>query len=144
MTVSARTRSGIAHREAQASRAAPVVADHHQALQIKLADETRQIRDVSIEAVRLLAGRFLGQAEPDHVGDDDTIACIHQRRNHIPVEESPGRITVQQQDRIAGALIDIMHPPAIDPRVAGRERPLLMKPFEALQHTHVHVVPLKP
>ena len=51
---------------------------------------------------------------------------------------------MQQQDGVAGALIDIMHSPAIDLRVAGREGPSVAKPFDALQHVCVHVVPLKP
>ena len=123
MTVSARTRSGIAHREAQAGRPTPVVADHRQALQIQLADQARQVRDMPVEAVRLLAGRLLGQAEADHVGDDDAVSRIHQRRDDVAIEEAPGRIAVQQQDGIAGALIDVMHPPAIDPRVTGGEGP---------------------
>ena len=33
-----------------------------------------------IETMRLLTGRFLGQAEADHVGDDDAVSRIDQRR----------------------------------------------------------------
>ena len=97
-----------------------------------------------IEAVRLLAGRLLGQAEADHVGDDDAVSRVHQRRDDVAVEETPGRIAVQQQDGIAGALIDVMHPPAIDPRVAGGEGPFVPKPFDAFQSACDHVLPLMP
>jgi hypothetical protein len=52
------------------------MADHHQALQIQMADQARQIRDMPIKALCLLTGRFLGPAEPDHVGDDDTMPAF--------------------------------------------------------------------
>ena len=64
----------VAHRKAQAGWAAPVVADHRQAAQIELADKASEVGDMPIETVRLLAGRFLGQAEADHVGDDDAVS----------------------------------------------------------------------
>jgi hypothetical protein len=97
---------------------------------------------MSIEAVRQLAGRFLREAELNHVGEDDTVPGVYQRRNDVAVEESPSRIAVQELDRITGILIDVMHPPAIDPRVAGGEGPPITKPFDAFQHVRVHVPPL--
>ena len=48
----------------------------------------------------------------------------------------------QQQDGIAGALIDVMHLPAIDPRVAGGEGPFVPKPFDVFQSARGHVLPL--
>ena len=68
-------------------------------MQIELADKARQVRDMPIEAVRLLAGRLLGQAEADHVGDNDAVSGLHQRRDDVAIEKTPGRIAVQQQDR---------------------------------------------
>jgi hypothetical protein len=114
----------VAHREAQAGWAAPVVAHHCQTAQIELVDEAGEIGDMPVETMRLLAGRLLGQAETDHVGDDDAMSRIDQRRDDAAVEKAPGRITVQEQDGIAAALIDIVHSPAVDPGVACGEGPL--------------------
>jgi hypothetical protein len=94
--------------------------------------------------VRLLAGRLLGQAEADHVGDDDPVSGVHQRRDDVAVKETPGRIAVQQQDGIAGPFIDVVHPRAIDPRVAGGEGPFVPKSFDVFQNAFGHVLLLMP
>ena len=134
----------VAHRKAQAGWSAPVVAHHCQTTQIELADKAGEVGDMPIETMRLLTGRFLGQAKADHVGDDDAVSRIDQRRDHAAVEEAPGRIAMQQQDGVADALIDIVHSPAIDPGVARHEGPLHAKPVEAFKRVCNHSRRLTP
>ena len=132
----------VAHREAEAGRAAPVVAHDREAAQIKLTDKAGEIGDVPVEAVRMLARWLLGQAEADHIGDDDAVSRLDQGRNNPAVEEAPGRVAVQQQNGIARALIDIVHSPAVDPGVARRVGPLHAKPVEALKRISNHITRL--
>ena len=134
----------VAHREAQAGWSAPVVAHHCQTAQIELADKASEVGNMPIETMRLLTGRFLGQAEADHVGDDDAVSRIDQRRDHATIEEAPGWIAVQQHDGIAGTLIDIVHPPAVDPGVARCEGPLHAKSVEASTRVRNHSRSLTP
>jgi hypothetical protein len=49
--------AGIREREAQPCRPAPIVTDESYPAQVELAQQRRQIRDVPVEAVRLLNGR---------------------------------------------------------------------------------------
>ena len=125
MMTSARMRSGLDKRIAQAGRTAPVVTDERDALEVELPQQRDQIRRVAVEAVRVFARGLLGQAEADHVGDHDAVAGLHQRRNEIAVQEAPGRIAVQQDDRVARAFVDVVHAPAVDPREPRCIRPLL-------------------
>src|SRR6185437_16588655 len=72
-------------------------------------------------AVNLLSRGLLREAEADHVGHDDPVPGREQRRDHLAPEEAPGGIAVQQHHRIAAAVradIDIVHPPAVHPRLA--------------------------
>jgi hypothetical protein len=86
-----------------------------------------------IETMRLLPGRLLGQAEADHIGDDDAVTCVDQRPDNVTVEEAPSWVAVQQQDGVADALIDVMHSPAVDPGVARGEGPLRAKAPRCVQ-----------
>ena len=94
MTVSARTRAGWLIAKPRPVGPPQSGQTTVRALQIQLADKACQVRDMPVEAVRLLVGRLLGQAEADHVGDDDAVSRVHQRRDDVAVEESPGRIAV--------------------------------------------------
>jgi hypothetical protein len=60
-------------------------------------------------------------------GHDDAPAGGGQRRDEVAVEEPPGRVAVEQDDRTAGALVDVVHAPAVDPREARSVRPLRLQ-----------------
>ncbi len=127
----------IRQREAKPGRAAPIMADQRDAVQIQRTQQSGEVGDMAIEAVRLFAHRLFRQPEADHVGDDDATASRGQRRDEVPIQEAPGRIAVQQHDRIAGALIDIVHPPAIHPCEMRPERPLPDDGFGQVESSHV-------
>jgi hypothetical protein len=90
------------------------VADHGRVPDVELPQQACQICDVAVETVRLLADGFLGQAKPDHVWNNDPPARSRQRLYEFPIQESPGGIAMQENDGIAGTLIDVVHTPAID------------------------------
>jgi hypothetical protein len=81
---------------------------------------------VAIETVRLFANGFLGQTKPDHVGDDHPPAGSRQRLYEVPIQESPGGIAVQENNGVAGSLIEVMHTPAIDTLESRFVWPFLM------------------
>jgi hypothetical protein len=80
---------------------------------------------VAVETVRLFADGFLGLTKADHVREDDAPACSRQRLYEFPIRESPSGITVQENDGIAGSLIDVMHAPAVDALESRFVRPFL-------------------
>jgi len=69
--------------------------------------------------------RLFGEAKSDHVGHDHAIAGLHERWDDFTLQKPPGRIAVQQNDRIAAAFVDVVHAPAVDARGVWRIRPLL-------------------
>src|ERR1700756_4613360 len=113
------------------------MTDHGGVAHIALSQEAGQIGDVSIERVGLLADRLLGQPETDHVRNDHAPACRGQRLDEFPVQKAPGGVAVQENDRIAGALVDVMHAPAVDLLEFRIVRPLLMRePLRSFRRLH--------
>ena len=78
---------------------------------------------VTFEAMGLLVRRFFGQAEADLVRHDHPVVGGDQCRYHIALKIAPGGIAVEEDDRIALALIHIVYAPAIYGRVAWAVRP---------------------
>src|SRR5262249_36791042 len=118
---------GLGERKAETGRAAPIVTDHGGVAQVKLPQQARQVRDVAIEGVGLLADGLLGQPEADHVRNDYAPAGRSQRLDGSTVQKAPGRIAVQENDRVAFALIDVVHAPTVDALEFRLVWPLLMR-----------------
>jgi len=107
--------------KAETGRPAPVVAHEGDAGEIEAAQQRGESGDVAVETVGILARWLLRQPEADHVRDDDAMPRPGEWADEIAIEEAPGRIAVQQHDRIARAFIDVMHAPTVD---AGEARPI--------------------
>jgi len=138
MTTSARTLSGLLMANDSPVGPPQSWQTTRDARQPKLAHEAHQIGGVSIERVRVLTCRLLRKAEANHIRHDDSPAGLDQRSDHIAVEEAPGRIAMKEQNRIAITLIDIVHPPTVDPRISGGERPFLTDTRRQLENILGH------
>ena len=57
-------------------------------------------------------GRLVRAAEAEVVGRDRA-RRPGERRDQLAVEERPGRLAVQQQHRVARALVEVVHPQAV-------------------------------
>jgi hypothetical protein len=104
------------------------VADEHDIAQIQRIEQCDEVRDVVVEGVHAVRVRLLRQTEADLVRHDHTVARGQQWTDHVPPQEPPRGVAVQQQDRrrIAGAFVDVGHPPAVhgqEPRAVGVARP---------------------
>jgi hypothetical protein len=55
--------------------------------------------------------RFIGLTETNEVRRNDSVACVTQVRDHVPIQVRPARFSVQQQDcaAIARAFINVVH-----------------------------------
>jgi hypothetical protein len=102
------------------------VADESDAGDIEAAQQRGEIGDMAVEAVRVFPRRFLREPEADHVGDDHAVPRPGERGDEIAIKKAPGRIAVQQHDRIAAALVHVVHAPAVH---AGKAR--LIRPLRA-------------
>ena len=100
----------------QAGRAAPVVADEENAVEVELVNQCHEIGRVVVQAVRTRAVRMLRQAKTNLVRHDYPITCPEQRRNGVAPQVTPGGIAVQQQHgrSVSRSLVDVVHPPAVD------------------------------
>ncbi len=61
-------------------------------------------------------------AEADEVGADDAVAAGDEVGEHVAVEVAPVGLTVEAEDRRAGALVEVMHAQPIDLEVVRLER----------------------
>src|SRR3954454_11238133 len=95
-------------REPEADRAAPVLHDERDALQVELAHETRHRLDVAVVGVPLRLRRLVGAPEPEVVRRDAPRDPL-ERRDHRPVEKRPRRLAVQEQHRVTVSLVDVVH-----------------------------------
>src|SRR5277367_4050876 len=82
---------------------------------------------MAIESVRLFAHRLLREPEPDHVRNDDAPACPRQRPHEVAVQKPPCRVAVQENHRVAGALVNVVHAPAVDALKSRLEWPFLVR-----------------
>jgi hypothetical protein len=64
---------------------------------------------MAVEGVPADLGRLVRAPEADVVGRDDPRGPRKQR-DHLPVEERPGRLAVEAENRLAGPLFDVVHP----------------------------------
>src|SRR5262249_40883814 len=58
-----------------------------------------------------------------------------KRRNKAPIEIAPGRFAVQTHDRVAVALVDIVHPKAVSVKIAWCKGPGLTECFVRRNHS---------
>ena len=86
-------------------RRAPVVADHVRRLDAELVQQRADVADDVPQPVGADLGRVLRAPETAHVRRDDPVTAGRQDRDLMPPQ--PGRIrpAVQQQDRVAVAVI---------------------------------------
>ncbi len=111
----------VLDREAKADRAAPVLHDERDRAKIELRHESRDRLDMTVVGVEARFGRLVGAAEAEVVGRD-TAGRADELRDDLPVEECPRRFSMEEQDGVAGALVDVVHPQAVllqVPRLVG-------------------------
>ena len=75
---------------------------------------------VEVVGVVLEACGLVGAAEAEVVGRDDA-GDRGEGRDHLPVEERPARLAVEQEDRVALAFLDVVHAETVLLQVARRE-----------------------
>ena len=78
---------------------------------------------MTVEAMGLHVRRFFGQAKADLVRHNHPMVGGDQSRYNIALKIAPGGIAVEEDDRIALALIHIVYAPAVYGRVAWAVRP---------------------
>ena len=85
-----------------------------------------------MEVVRVVLDprRLVRASEPEVVGCDDA-RDRRERPDHLPVEERPGRLAVEEEHRIAAALLHVVHAQAVLLEIRRLER-VPGKPGEAL------------
>ena len=71
------------------------MTDHSNALQVEAAEQRDQVRDVTVQAVSLLATRLLGQTETNHVRHNHAMAGCGQRPDKFTIQVAPSGIPVQ-------------------------------------------------
>ena len=112
----------VRHREAQPDRPAPVVDDDRQLSEVEA--EGKPLDRASVHVVRVggLVDRLVRAAEPEEIRHDDPPGG-REDRDQAPVEKAPRRLAVEQQDRVPGALLDVVHPQPVLLGVARGVRP---------------------
>ena len=121
---------GMRHGEAEPDRASPVVDDQGEPREVELEREALDRAVVRVVRVVGLRQGLVRAAEAEEVGDDHP-PDAREHRDRLPVEEPPGRLTVQEEHRVARALLDVVHPEAVLRHVARRVGPAA-KVVEAL------------
>ena len=113
----------MSRRDAQADRSAPVVEDERQVPEVERLDQRGDVGDVPLDRVVLGPVRLLGEPEAQQVGRDHA-GRSGEAPHEVPVQERPGGLPVQAQDRLAAALFDVVHAAARDGDKAALERVL--------------------
>jgi hypothetical protein len=75
----------------------------------------------------------LAFSEAHVIGNDDPVRR-RKRRDKMSVKIAPGGFTMQTNDRIAVALVDIMHTKAVAVEIARRKGPCSIKGLERRNH----------
>nr|CAA9280210.1 hypothetical protein AVDCRST_MAG63-3493 [uncultured Armatimonadetes bacterium] len=97
--------------------------DHQRdVLQVQTFDERLQVRGVGLGQVGPVL-RLVGQAEADMIGGDAAVAD-RQVLDQAAVQEGPRGRPVDEQDGLARALVDVVHPAHVQRQVARLERVL--------------------
>ena len=99
--------SAAGQRERQADRPAEVVNDERERLEPEAVYERAQVLCVVFGSIAEIDGP-LGQPEAQVIGRDAAIVP-RQLADQMPVLEGPGGRAVHEQDRLARALVDVVH-----------------------------------
>ena len=100
----------------QADGPAPVLDDEGHTLEPEGLGELRRPIHVGLDRMGRRRHRLVRTAETDQVGDDGPQPTLDQTGHDIPVEVGPRRLTVQQQNGLAGtagSLVDVVHAQAV-------------------------------
>ncbi len=112
---------GLGDAQTETDRAAPVLHDDGQVLEIELTHEPLDRFVVPVVRVPVAVGRLVGASEAEVVRRDASRDTC-ERRDHLSIQERPGRLAVQEQDRITAALVDVVHAQSVLVDVVRRER----------------------
>jgi hypothetical protein len=99
----------------------PVLDDQRQSAQVELLDEPEDRPVMAVEREPAHVGRLVGAAEAEVVGRHHPRGA-GKPRDHLPVQERPGRLAVQAEDGIARTLVEVVHAKTVLVEVARRER----------------------
>ena len=110
--------------QAQPDQAAPVLANEGDAAQVEAFEEKgAHPVDVALVRVVLAAHRLVRAPEAHQVGRHPAVPGLHEERDHLAVEEAPGGLAVQHQNRggVARPLVDGVDAQALHLRVVRLE-----------------------
>jgi hypothetical protein len=93
---------------------------HHEGQlgQVELVNETRDRLDMAVVRVPADLRGLVRATEPDQIRSD---LSSRQLRDDVPPEKRRGRLAVEQQDRRAVALVDVVQAMAVDLEPVGGE-----------------------
>jgi hypothetical protein len=96
----------VTGRPIEAERAAPIVQDQRDPLQLHCVEPRVQVAEVVEEPI--LDVGLPRATEPDQI-DGQATSRPGQLGDHVPPQVRRGRIAVQEDDRIAGARLLVVH-----------------------------------
>ena len=103
------TRSGRSTASRKPDRPAPVLHDDRRLAQVELVGEPLDRGVVEVVGVVVDLRGLVRATEAEVVRRDDA-RHRSERRDQLPIEERPGRLAVQEQDGVARAFLDVVHP----------------------------------
>ena len=110
---------GVLDRPAQPDRAAPVLDDDGDVLEVERVEVAADRLDVAVVRVPALVGRLVGAAEADEVGADHAVPARDEPVEHVPVEVAPARLAVEAEDGRPAPLVEVVQAQAVDLDVVG-------------------------
>jgi hypothetical protein len=94
-------------RESKPDRATPVLDHDRRPVEVELVGEALDRRVVDVVGVVLDPRRLVRATEAEVVGREHP-RNLGKRRDHLPVEVRPGRLSVEEEHGIAGALVHVV------------------------------------
>ena len=95
--------------EAEPDWATPVLDDDRRLVEVELVREASDRGEVEVVRVVLDPHRLVRAPEAEVVGREHARGA-GERRDHLPIEVRPRRLSVQEEDGITGPLVDVVHP----------------------------------
>ncbi len=113
-------------RDTEPHETAPVLADERHGAEVELLHPPRDPVDVALVGVVGAEGGLVRAPEAHEIRSEDAVTRGDEDRDHLPVEEAPGRLAVEEEHRRRGgrALVEVVDAEAIHGRVARCEREL--------------------
>ena len=93
---------------AQADRAAPVLDDDRDVLELDLVEVPADVLDVALVCVPGLVRWLVRAAEPDEIRADHAVPGGDEGVEHVPVEVAPIRLAVEAEHGRPRALVEVM------------------------------------